>query len=137
MNVHGVYEVRQNEIQTAEPLVPESIAFEVEKGIEKLKRHKSPGIDQILAELIKAGCETICPELHKLVNSVWNKKDLPEQWKELIIVHMYKKGDETHCTSYRGMSLLSSTYKILSKHPAVKVNSICRENYWESVSVST
>ena len=37
---------------------------EVELAIDKLKSHKSPGIDQIPAELIKAGGRTIykaCP----------------------------------------------------------------------------
>jgi hypothetical protein len=51
LNVHGVNDVRQTEIHTAEPLVPEPIASEVELAIEKLKSHKSPGIDQIPAEL--------------------------------------------------------------------------------------
>ena len=55
LNVHGVSEVRQEEIHTAEPLVPEPSAMEVELAIEKLKSHKSPGIDQIPAEIIKAG----------------------------------------------------------------------------------
>jgi hypothetical protein len=45
----------QVEIRTAEPLVPEPSAFEVELAIEKLKSHKSPGVDQIPADLIKAG----------------------------------------------------------------------------------
>ena len=40
---------------TAEPSVPEPSAFEVELTIEKLKSRKSPGTDQIPAELIKAG----------------------------------------------------------------------------------
>jgi len=51
----GVNDVRQTKIHTAEPLVPESSASEVEMAIEKLKSHKSPGIDQIPAEMIKAG----------------------------------------------------------------------------------
>jgi hypothetical protein len=42
LNVHGDYEVRQTEIHTAEPLVPEPSAFEVEMAFEKLKRHRSP-----------------------------------------------------------------------------------------------
>jgi hypothetical protein len=54
-NIHGVNDVRQTEVHTAEPLVPEPSAFEVEMAIEKLKRHKSPGTDQIPTELIKAG----------------------------------------------------------------------------------
>jgi hypothetical protein len=59
LNVCGVCDVRQTEIHTAEPLVPEPSAFEVEMAIEKLKSHNSPGTDQIPADLIKAGGRTI------------------------------------------------------------------------------
>ena len=52
LNVHGVNDIRQTEIHTAELLVPEPSAFEVEMAVEKLKRYESPGIDQITAELI-------------------------------------------------------------------------------------
>ena len=52
LNVHGAKEVRQAEIHTAETLVPEPSDFEVQLAIVKLKSHKSPGIDQIPAELI-------------------------------------------------------------------------------------
>ena len=55
MNVHGVSDVRQAEIHTAEPLVPEPSVLELELAIEKLKSRKSPGIDQMPAELIKTG----------------------------------------------------------------------------------
>jgi hypothetical protein len=112
LNVRGVNDIRQTEIHTAEPLVLEPSDSEVEMAIEKLERHKSPGIDQIPAELIKAGGRTIRSEIHKLINSVWNKKEFPEQWKESIIVPIYKKGDKTDCSNYRGISLLSTTYKI-------------------------
>jgi hypothetical protein len=54
LNVHGVKDVRQTEIHTAEPFVPEPSSSEVESAIEKLKRYKSPGTDQIPAELIQA-----------------------------------------------------------------------------------
>ena len=55
--MHGVKDVGQVEIPTAEPLVPEPSAFEVELAIDKLKNHKSPGIDEVPAELIKQGVE--------------------------------------------------------------------------------
>jgi hypothetical protein len=70
LNVHGVSDVRQAEIHTAEPLVPEPSALEVELAIEKLKGHKSPGIDQIPAELIKAGSRTIHCVIHKLIIAI-------------------------------------------------------------------
>ena len=63
--VHGDNTVRQTEIHTAEPLVPEPSAYEVEMANEKLKRYKSPGIDHIPAELIKAGGRSICSQTHK------------------------------------------------------------------------
>jgi hypothetical protein len=39
---------------------------------------------------------------------------LPDQWKESIIVPVHKNGDKTDCSNYRGISLLSTSYKILS-----------------------
>jgi hypothetical protein len=45
---------------------------------------------------------------------IWNKEELPEEWKESIIVPVYKKGDKIDCNNYRGISLLPTTYKILS-----------------------
>jgi hypothetical protein len=67
LNIHGVNDVRQIEVHTAEPQVPEPSAFEVEMAIGKLKSHKSPGIDQIPAELIKPGGRIIRSEVHKLI----------------------------------------------------------------------
>jgi len=42
----------------------------------KLRRRKSPGIDQIPSELIKAGCRKIHSEIHRLINSVWSNEEL-------------------------------------------------------------
>jgi hypothetical protein len=47
--------------------VPELSAFEFEMAIERLKSCKSPGIDQISAELIKAGGRIIRSEIPKLL----------------------------------------------------------------------
>jgi hypothetical protein len=48
-------------------------------------------VNTALLAYISAGSS----EIHKLVNSIWNKEELPEQWKESIIVPIYKKGDKT------------------------------------------
>ena len=109
LNVHGISDVRQAEIHTAEPLVPEPSALENELAIEKLKIHKSPGIDQIPAELIKAGGSTILFAIHKLIIAIWNKEKLPGEWRESIILPIHKKGDKTDFNYYRGISLLPTT----------------------------
>jgi len=53
--------------------------------IEKIKRHKSPAFYKIPA---------IRYEIHKIIKSVGKKEDLQEEWKESIIVRIYKKSDK-------------------------------------------
>jgi hypothetical protein len=91
INVHRVHDVRQMDIHTAEPLVTEPSLVEVEIAIGKLEVYKSPGTDQISTELIRAGGETYS-EIHRLICSIWNKEELPQQWKKFIIIQIYKRG---------------------------------------------
>jgi hypothetical protein len=104
----NVTDVRQTETHTSEPLVPEPSSLEFEIAIAKLKKYKSPGSDQIRAELIPAGGETLWSEMHKLINSVLNKEELADQWPESIVVPIYKKVDKTDCNNYQGISLSST-----------------------------
>jgi hypothetical protein len=94
--------------------VPESSVSEVEVAIVKLKRYKSPGADQIPSVLIQAGGETLHPEIHKLINLICNKEELPHQWKESVVISIYKRGDKADCSNYQGTSQLLTSYKILS-----------------------
>ena len=82
-------------------------------AIEKLKSHKSPDIDQIPAKLFKAAGNQIRYEIHKLIVSIWNKEELPEEWKESIITPIYKRGGKTDCNKFKCISHLPTTYKIL------------------------
>jgi hypothetical protein len=93
LNAHGVGALRQTEMQTAEPIVPEPSASDVEVAIGKLRRYKSPGVDQITAELIQAGEETLRSEIHKHIKLIWNKEELPDRWKESIVVPIHRKGN--------------------------------------------
>jgi hypothetical protein len=100
-------------MHTVEPFVPEPSASEVEVAVRKLKRYKSVGVDLIPAEPIQAGGETLRSEIHKLIKLIWNK-ELPHPWIESVGVPIHKKGDKTDCSNCRGISLLSTSYKILS-----------------------
>jgi len=50
----------------------------VELGIENLKNHKSPGIDQVPAQLITAGGIKIRLQIYKLIILIWIKERMPE-----------------------------------------------------------
>jgi hypothetical protein len=80
LNAHEIDDVRQTELLTAAPLMPAPRSLKCEIAIEKLKRHKLPGIDQIPAELIQAGGNTLRSEIYKLINSVWNSV-AKNQWQ--------------------------------------------------------
>jgi hypothetical protein len=99
LNVRGVGGVRQTQMHTAESFMPEPSASEVEVAIGKLRRYKSLGVDQIPAELIQAGGETLCLEIHKLIKPV-----------EIVNCGTHsQKGCKTDCSNYRGISLLSTS----------------------------
>ena len=99
LNVHRVSYVRQIEIHTAKPLVPEPSAFEFEMATEKLKQHKSPGTDRIPTDRIKAGGRQFAIEIIKLIHSIWNEEEMSEEWNDSINVQIYKKGDTRDCSN--------------------------------------
>jgi hypothetical protein len=39
-------------------------------------------------------------EIHEIINSLWNKEELPQQWKEFVILQIYQKDDQTECHNY-------------------------------------
>ncbi|KAJ4426792.1 hypothetical protein ANN_26591 [Periplaneta americana] len=55
------------QIQTAEPFIPEPTLSEVEIAIVNPKKYKSPGIDQIPAELIQESGRALSSEIYKLI----------------------------------------------------------------------
>ena len=85
LNILGVNDIRQTG----------PITCEVKLALAKLRSHKSPGMEQIPTELIKAGGRTTSSEIHRFIKSIWNKEELPELWKELDIVPVYNMGKET------------------------------------------
>jgi hypothetical protein len=86
--VLNVSDVRHIEVHTAKP---GTCRTEVEIAIGKSRKFESQTSDQIPAELIKAGIETLLSGIYKPINSIWNKEELPDQWKESVIVPVHKK----------------------------------------------
>jgi len=80
----------------------------------KRKNQKSPGTNQIQALSILAGGRKILPEITQLFNSIWNKKEMLEEWKDSIILPISKKGDKTDnvYSNYRGISLFQLRTKL-------------------------
>jgi hypothetical protein len=74
------------EVDSAELLLPRRSNLEVETTVGDLKNYKSTGSDDILSELFQAGGETLVFVIHKLIDTIWNKEKMPDQWNESIVV---------------------------------------------------
>ena len=94
---------------------------------ENLRRHKSTYIYQIPAEMIEAVGRTIRPEVHEITNSIWNKEEMPEEWKESINLPVFKNGDKTDCSNHRGISLLPTKNKTLFNIPLSRLTPYAEE----------
>lgn len=88
---------------------------EATKAISQLSVGKSPGNDGIPPEIFHYGGQKLKQLLTNLFQVIWNKGQVPQDFKDDILVPLYKrKGDRTQCDNYRELSLLSIAGKKLS-----------------------
>jgi hypothetical protein len=66
-------------MQTPEVLAPEPSSFDVESAVEKL----NPDIDQIPPEVEQARDNALYSEIHKHINSFWNKERISTAVEEI------------------------------------------------------
>ena len=104
----------QEEIITDEELDAEISQEEIKRTINKLKAGKAAGIDQISPELLKLAEPGVLSYLGSLFNSIYSTSYFPVEWAKAIVVPLLKKGDDTNCDNYRGISLLSIVSKIFT-----------------------
>jgi len=57
-------------------------AEEVTRAINSLTNNKAPGIDEISAEMLKHGKDTITEQLVVLFNSIWQGQEVPGAWRK-------------------------------------------------------
>ena len=85
------------EIHTAEPKIRNPTFEEIIEAVNKLKNKKSPRVDSVTAELVKNGGEALHRQIHKQIVAIWKKELILEEWKDSIIIPMFKKGDKMNC----------------------------------------
>lgn len=86
---------------------------EVEAAVHSLKTGKSPGVDNIPAELLKHGGEETTKALTTLCQKIWNSKVWPKEWTRSLVIPLPKKGNLRQCQNYRTISLISHPSKVM------------------------
>jgi hypothetical protein len=70
----------QIEIPTSKPRVHGPNSFEVYTAVEQLWKYELHGTDLGLTQLV------ITKGIQKLINSIWNKEELPQKWKKYTYI---------------------------------------------------
>jgi hypothetical protein len=91
LSVQNFSVIRQIKVYKTQPLIPCPSRLEVRIVIAKLKKYKSLGSDQIPAEVIKAGCETLLSAIHKRIDSILIRKYCLIRRRNLLLYQL-KKG---------------------------------------------
>ena len=88
---------------------------EIAKCIRRLKNNKTGGSDGLVGELLKYGGSGMVYLLEQLFGVVWQEEVVPKEWREGLIVNLFKKGDKEEPGNYRGITLLSVVGKVFCK----------------------
>jgi hypothetical protein len=75
--------------------------------MDKIKNGKSPGIDDIPIELLKAAGEEGVTIMWRLCRMIWHTRQWPRDWSRAVFVPLPKKGNLKECSNHRTISLIS------------------------------
>lgn len=92
--------------------IPAILPQEVEKAVKKMKCGKAPGEDNINIKLLKEGGIPLYKQLARIFSDCMRTGQIPDSWKNAVIVLIHKKGDKTDLRNYRLFSLLSTIYSL-------------------------
>ena len=115
------------------PLGVQPTMQELTDAIRSLANGKAVGPDGVSVELFKIalnGDPALCRRLLDIVVRIWGGGEVPQQWKDAIIMVLHKEKDRTECGNYRGISLVAHAGKILLKSIAR-----CLNEYSERVGI--
>jgi len=88
---------------------------EFDAALKQMCHGKAAGPDNIPTEFLTHGGLVLKTRLHSLILKAWEEKQAPNDWKDALLVTIFKKGDRRECGNYRGISLLSIAGKILAR----------------------
>ena len=93
---------------------PEEFSYEELMDVLRgLKKSKAPGLDGMRSEAIVLLDYVGERLLLDLLNECFKTKTVPQEWKQALVVNIYKgKGSESDPANYRPISLLNVLYKI-------------------------
>ena len=85
----------------------------VKDEIDRLKRFKSPGPDEVYPRVLKESRDVISEPLANIFRNSLDLEVVPLMWRQANVVPIHKKGDKSLMSNYRPVSLTSIVGKIM------------------------
>ena len=120
---HRLKEIRQEEKERSagQAEIPEAMRnditmAELKSAIQKLKKKKSPGPDNITNEMLQHLGNVALQKLLEIFNLSWKQGQVPQCWKEAKMIPILKRGkNKSKPQSYRPISLTSCVCKTMER----------------------
>ena len=113
MNEENERERRENDGERVNLEVEKISKEEVRENMKMMKNGKAVGPDDIPVEVWKCLGEIALEFLTKLYNRTMESERIPEEWRDSILIPIFKnKGDVQSCSKYRGIKLISHSMKL-------------------------
>ena len=106
LNVRATTNDKPNEQES------EVLLSEIRQAIKRLKNNKAPGLDNIPAELLKAGGETTVMSLKAIIDQIWETGEWPDEWVMSELITLPKVTGTFECDKHRTISRISHAAKI-------------------------
>ena len=107
---------------------------ELKKALGKLKTGKASGDSGILPEMVKAACEEdeFIELVLLLVHSVWEERQVPQEWSDATLVPIPKEGNLSNCNNWRGIALLDVVGKLVARVLQERLQKVAEQELPES-----
>jgi hypothetical protein len=77
-----------------------------------LKTKKAPGFDRVRNEMLKNGINYLMSSLVELFNFIFKKRTFPKNWSIGMITPIFKSGNKSDPSNYRGICVTSYLGKL-------------------------
>ena len=96
-------------------LEPDSLEWEVKRGLGSTTMNKASGGDGIPVELFQILKDDAAKVLHPIGQQMWKSQQRPQDWKRSVFIPVPKKGSAKECSNYHTIALISYTSKVMLK----------------------
>jgi hypothetical protein len=100
----------------------------VEECLKNLKTKNCEGPDRLPLRVLKDGAMILAKPLSVLFHKIYERKEIPEQWKVSKVIPLHKKGKKEDIKNYRPIANLCSITKVFEKLILLRLEEIEKEN---------